>query len=477
MRVDPEAISVIGLLFGVCFLEAWTNLLSRPLFIYLKDDLHLDPSDETTFSNVTLIPWMLQGLIGLLWDATIDSLSGSMYMWCALVTFVGAGLRIAFAWYPRTLVFLYIGYVSVEFCTISSIAMSKRVLATAAQGDNKESTLYWTWTGIAGNLIRVASTFVSGYLADQSIEFSEAFEWSGFGFAFCALGMLVLWRISILRQAPLVPDSQSHSPLERPFTFKQRIVTSWRWLRSQKAVRSDADNPTVPLWSLATLLFILSCAPSASTGMLYYVVDEHHVSNMWLAIFTVVGLVTGICTLCVYRRVAHRFSLTSMLFLGYTFSIACAYFPSLFLVHWAAGGTVVLSTLILQNILGTPCSILMATAFYIVGVKSAPEPIRAFAVSCLVAILYCASVVSGQVSSRLLAALRIKTGSYKQLPLLLHICAGVQCVWLVGLLLWLRSYKTKKRDLSCAREMTEPFLPLDMREDPLCEGDTNGIHT
>ena len=281
----------LAMLFAIVyFSQGMYHVADQVLTLTLKERLGLSPSQVATFGTITLVPWLIKPVYGIISDAfPLFSRRRKSYflLTSALATLAGVGLWIAGAptyWTLATFV-LIMGF-GIAFTDVLTDAMMVE--------NGKPLGLTGAFQSVQWAAINVATLLVGligGYFAEHR-ELRLAFL-AAACFPFLALVM----------GAVFIHEATAKSQREE---FREA------WIGIKHAVRDRT------MWVVAGFIFFWTFSPSIGIPLFYYQTDTLKFSQQFIGLLTSLSAAASIVGAAVYAPLSRRVSLHQLI----VFSIA-----------------------------------------------------------------------------------------------------------------------------------------------------------
>jgi len=238
----------------VYFVQGVIGLSRLAKDFYLKDELHLSPSETALILSISQAPWLVKPLWGFLSDSVpiFGYRRKSYLMICGAIGCLGWSSMATWVDAPATAVVAFtLGSLSIAFSDV----LIDSIVVTKARGEEQ---------GVSGSLQSLCwgsvaiGSIVSSYFSGSLIESYG----SRFVFGATAVFPLLIAGASTLVQEKPVPKSELMS--------RDSIFTDFKTMTGklfQVAKRRD-------IWAPAFFVFLWQATPSAGTAMFYFNTNE-----------------------------------------------------------------------------------------------------------------------------------------------------------------------------------------------------------
>ena len=290
---DPE-LSAIAIIY---FVQGAMALSQLAVSFFLKDDLGLTPVEVASMVGITMLPWTIKPLYGLVSDGfPVFGYRRRPYLLLSSVLGV-------FAWGSMAL------WVSTPFWAIAMIATGSLSMAFSdaiadalivqrarLETDGDAGSLQ-SFSWMASSVGAIGSAYLSGYLLEH-FGARIVFEVTAglpllVGIAAFAIADPPMSAIFIVAPDPLTPDS-------KPVTLSR---SSQKWL-SIKAnlvqLRQAFSNKAI--WLPAAFLFCWQATPSADTAFFYFTTNELNFNPEFLGTIRFFASWAGLLGVWMFQR-------------------------------------------------------------------------------------------------------------------------------------------------------------------------------
>jgi predicted MFS family arabinose efflux permease len=277
----PEA-QRLALLFAVVyFSQGMYHVSDQTVTLTLKERLGLSASQVATFGWITLIPWVIKPVYGLISDALpLFGRRRKSYflLTCALATATALTLSLTRTpTYWRLAVLIAVFSLGLAFTDVLTDAMmvenGKPLGLTGAF-----QSVQWAAINVATILVGL----VGGYLAER--RGLQAGFLVGACFPFLALGMGAAF---------------IHEPRAR--SEREEIRAAWRGITSAVTDRN--------VWVVAGFIFFWTFSPSIGIPLFYFQTDTLRFSQQFIGLLGSLGAAAGIVGAACYAPLSRRYSL------------------------------------------------------------------------------------------------------------------------------------------------------------------------
>jgi len=279
----------------VYFVQGVIGLSRLAKDFYLKDELHLDPSETALILSVSQAPWLVKPLWGFLSDSVpvFGYRRKSYLLLCGALGCLGWSSMATWVDSPETaLVAFTLGSLSIAFSDvlIDSIVVAK------ARGEEQ---------GVSGSLQSLCWAFVAIGSIVSSYFSGSLIESYGTRFVFGATAMfpLLIAGASTLVQEKPVPST----------AFSREGV-----LGDFKAMTSKIFHVARQreIWAPAFFVFLYQATPSAGSAMFYFNTNELGFSPEFLGRVSLLRAFAALAGVALYNGYLKRVPLKKMFFWG-----------------------------------------------------------------------------------------------------------------------------------------------------------------
>ena len=283
---SPEArrlASVFGLVY---FAQGMWYLPNLSITFFLKDTLGLSAAQTATFFSITVIPWLIKPLYGLISDfvplfgrrrksyflltsgiaatmGLILSMMGSYTYWAVAIFFTLMGLGLAFT----------------DVLTDALMVENGKRLGVTGQFQ----AVQWASISLASILVGVGG----GWLAEN--------KYLSLTFLIATIFPVITLVMGIF----LITESRTENS-------KQQFHETWA------AIRGAIGSRT--LWIVAGFIFFYNFSPSFGPALAYYATDVLHFSKIFLGTLDSLAYASGIVGTACYFAFSKSFSLKRLIY-------------------------------------------------------------------------------------------------------------------------------------------------------------------
>ena len=275
MTPETSAIALVYFVQGVVGLAA----LAKSFF--LKDELHLSPSEAAVVTSVSSLPWLVKPLWGFISD-TIPLFGYKRKSYLCLMGVLGCvawstlsqGVAVVDNRWTASFLFA-IGALSIAF---SDVLIDSIVVERARESEDKSTTgslqsLCWGMVAFGG----IASSYFSGELVEE--------KGSAFVFACTAVFPLMIAGAAFLvkeerksTEVAVIAGSEETKAFEMEHNNngsvmeagKETLSTLWSVVRQKQ------------IWGPALFMYLWQATPSPGSAMFYFSTNELHFSPEFL---------------------------------------------------------------------------------------------------------------------------------------------------------------------------------------------------
>ena len=275
MTPETSAIALVYFVQGVVGLAA----LAKSFF--LKDELHLSPSEAAVVTSVSSLPWLVKPLWGFISD-TIPLFGYKRKSYLCLMGVLGCvawstlsqGVAVVDNRWTASFLFA-IGALSIAF---SDVLIDSIVVERARESEDKSTTgslqsLCWGMVAFGG----IASSYFSGELVEE--------KGSAFVFACTAVFPLMIASAAFLvkeerknTEVAVIAGSEETKAFEMENNNngsvmeagKETLSTLWSVVRQKQ------------IWGPALFMYLWQATPSPGSAMFYFSTNELHFSPEFL---------------------------------------------------------------------------------------------------------------------------------------------------------------------------------------------------
>ena len=256
----------------------------------LKNQLHANATNVSTFRLLTAVPVYLAFVAGLVRDqwSPLGLRDRGYFLLVAPVTAV-AFILLAIS--PISYPGLLIGMLLVMSLSRFYLAAYQGLMALVGQEKLMSGRLAVVWNVVASIPV-IAGAFASGYISDHLHPKSTFLLVAGFT---VCIGLLGLWK----------PRSVFSHAYDKPQAIRAGFAADVRRLASHRAV-----YPAVLIW------FLWSFAPGANTPLQFYLTNHLHASDAVYSYFIGIFAAAFIPTFLLYGFLCKRVALGKLLWWG-----------------------------------------------------------------------------------------------------------------------------------------------------------------
>jgi len=283
---SPEARRLALVFAVVYFAQGMWYLPNLSITFFLKDTLNLSAAQTATFFSITVIPWLIKPLYGLISDfvplfgrrrksyflltsgiaatmGLILSMMGSYTYWAVAIFFTLMGLGLAFT----------------DVLTDALMVENGKRLGVTGQFQ----AVQWASISLASILVGVGG----GWLAENK---------------YLSLTFLIATTfpvITLVMGIFLISESRTENS-------KQQFHETWA------AIRGAIGSRT--LWIVAGFIFFYNFSPSFGPALAYYATDVLHFSKIFLGTLDSLAYASGIVGTACYFAFSKSFSLKHLIY-------------------------------------------------------------------------------------------------------------------------------------------------------------------
>ncbi|MDX2256551.1 MAG: folate/biopterin family MFS transporter [Pseudanabaenaceae cyanobacterium bins.39] len=425
---DPE----LGAIATIYFVQGAMTISQLAVSFFLKDDLGLNPAEVASLVGITMLPWTIKPLYGLVSDGfpifgyrrrpylLLSSVLGIL-AWSSMGTWVNTSF-----W---AIAMIALGSLSLACSDAITDALIVQRARLEPEGD-AGSLQSFSW--IASSIGAIISAYLSGYLLEH---FGSRFVFE----LTAVLPLLVGISAFAIADPPMSNIFLGESAkLSRHAQVWRSFTDNWQQLR--KAFTNKA------IWLPALFLFLWQATPSADTAFFYFTTNELNFNPEFLGTVRFVASWAGLLGVWMFQRFFKSVP-TRKIFFWTTIVSTLLGLTSLLLVthfnrnlgiedRWFSLGDSVILT-VAGRIAFMPVLVLAA--------RLCPEGIEATLFALLMSVLNISALCSFQLGAGLTYILGVTESNFENLWILVLI-ANVSSLLPLPLLNWLP--EEKKIDLS-----------------------------
>jgi len=452
---DPE----LGAIAVIYFVQGAMAISQLAVSFFLKDDLGLSPTEVASMVGITMLPWTVKPLYGLISDGfPVFGYRRRPYL--LLSSFLGI-----FAWVSMS------SWVSTPFWAIAMIATGSLSLAFSdaitdalivqrarlePEGD-AGSLQSFSW--IASSIGAIISAYLSGYLLEH-FGAKLVFEITAIlpllvGIAAFAIADPPMSTIFIV-----TPDPKNNSadglPAVQPANLSRNSQT-WLSLKSNfSQLRQAFTNKAI--WLPAAFLFCWQASPSADTAFFYFTTNELKFNPEFLGTVRFFGSWAGLLGVWLFQRFFKSVPTRKIFFWTTIISTLLGLTSLLLVTHanralgiddrWFSLG---------DNLILTVAGRIAFMPVLILAARLCPEGIEATLFALLMSVLNISALCSFQLGAGLTYLLGVTESNFDNLWILVLI-ANLTSLLPLPLLRWLPDEKNGKI------EEISPLAPLNTEE-------------
>lgn len=396
--------SEILAIFTVYFVQGALGLSSLAVSFFLKDELHLSPSEVAALVGVTALPWLIKPLYGFLSD-TIPIYGYKRRSYLFLSGIMGCISWILLGTYARTVpvaiasILLGSASVAISDVVVDSIVVEKSRLYTNNGGDLQ--SYCWGASSVGG----ILSAYFSGFLL-ESITPREIFIITSFFPLFVTI-------VSIfINEAKQIPADDSNG--------NRSIIIN---IRKQITDLKDAFlKPEIYLPVL--FIFLWRATPSPDTALFYFTTNSLGFKPEFLGKIRLLSNVASLVGVFIYNTYLKNKSIKSIVLWASLISVPLSLTQILLTSRYnlqlgipdeafALTDTVVLT--VLGQIAFMPTLVLAASL--------CPPGVEGALFATLMSIYNGAGVISGELGGLLTSFVGVTDTNFENLSLLVLICS------------------------------------------------------
>ena len=437
----------LGAIAVIYFVQGAMAISQLAVSFFLKDDLGLSPAEVASMVGITMLPWTIKPLYGLVSDGLpIFGYRRRPYLLLSSILGIGAWLSMGL-------------WVSTPFWAIAMIAVGSLSLACSdaitdalivqrarleAEGD-AGSLQSFSW--IASSIGAIIAAYLSGYLLEH-FGAKTVFEITAIlpllvGISAFAIADPPMSNIFIVAADPHRPHSEGGQPPAQP-SPTSKLWMSLRFNFSQ--LRQAFTNKAI--WMPAAFLFLWQATPSADTAFFYFTTNELNFNPEFLGTIKFFASWAGLLGVWLFQRFFKGVPTRTIFFWTTIISTALGLTSLLLVTHanrslgiddrWFSLGDSLILT-VAGRIAFMPVLVLAA--------RLCPEGIEATLFALLMSVLNISALCSFQLGAGLTHLLGVTESNFDNLWILVLI-ANITSLLPLPLLNWLPNEAEPTQNLS-----------------------------
>jgi folate/biopterin transporter len=460
----------LGAIAIIYFVQGAMAISQLAVSFFLKDDLGLSPTEVASMVGITMLPWTVKPLYGLISDGfpvfgyrrrpylLLSSVLG-IFAWVSMSSWVATPF-----W---AIAMIATGSLSLAFSDAITDALIVQRARLEPEGD-AGSLQSFSW--IASSIGAIISAYLSGYLLEH-FGAKFVFEITAIlpllvGVSAFAIADPPMSTIFIVAPDPAInaADGTPSSPTKaftKPEKPEQLSRNSQIWMSLKFnfiQLRQAFTNKAI--WLPAAFLFCWQASPSADTAFFYFTTNELNFNPEFLGTVRFVGSWAGLLGVWLFQRF-FRGVPTRKIFFWTTIVSTLLGLTSLLLVthanrslgiddRWFSLG---------DNLILTVAGRIAFMPVLVLAARLCPEGIEATLFALLMSVLNISALCSFQLGAGLTYLLGVTESNFDNLWLLVLI-ANLTSLLPLPLLKWLPEEKNVKQEIT-------PQVPVSTTEEAL----------
>jgi MFS family permease len=317
-RESPEARRLARVFAVVYFAQGMWYLPNLSITFFLKDTLGLSAAQTATFFSITVIPWLIKPVYGLISDfVPLFGLRRKSYL------LLSSGLAAAMGFILSTIGSYTYWDLAILFTLMGLGLAFTDVLTDALMVENGQRLgLTGPFQAVQWAAISCASIVVGiggGWLAQQK---------------FLSLTFMIATVFPVITLTMAV-SMITEPPVE---VGERRFRDTWA------AIRGAIGSRT--LWIVAGFIFFYNFSPSFGPALVYYATDELHFSKFFLGTLDSIAYASGIAGTAVYFAFSKSFPFKHLIY----FAIAAGVIATLAYLGYRSQTSAVMLSLIFGSV-------------------------------------------------------------------------------------------------------------------------------
>ena len=299
----------LGAIATIYFVQGAMALSQLAVSFFLKDDLGLSPTEVASMVGITMIPWTIKPLYGLISDGfpvfgyrrrpylLLSSILG-IFAWASM------GLWVSTPFWAIAMI--AVGSLSMAFSDAITDALIVQRARLEPEGD-AGSLQSFSW--IASSIGAIASAYLSGYFLEH---FGARFVFT----LTAVLPLLVGIAAFAIADPPMstifivAPDPSANN--SKPIALS-RNLQKWMSLKSNLGQLREAFTNKA-IWMPTVFLFLWQATPSADTAFFYFTTNQLSFNPEFLGTIRFFASWAGLLGVWLFQRFFKSVSTRKMFF-------------------------------------------------------------------------------------------------------------------------------------------------------------------
>ncbi|PZO36672.1 MAG: folate/biopterin family MFS transporter [Pseudanabaena frigida] len=431
---DPE----LGAIAVIYFVQGAMAISQLAVSFFLKDDLGLSPAEVASMVGITMLPWTVKPLYGLISDGfpvfgyrrrpylLLSSVLG-IFAWASMALWVATPF-----W---AIAMIAVGSLSLAFSDAITDALIVQRARLETEGD-AGSLQSFSW--IASSIGAIASAYLSGYLLEH---FGAKFVFE----ITAILPLLVGIAAFAIADPPMstvfiaAPNSSSDNSVPATLSRNSQLWMSLKFNFIQ--LRQAFTNKAI--WLPAAFLFFWQATPSSDTAFFYFTTNELNFNPEFLGTMRFFASWAGLLGVWLFQRFFKGVPTRKIFFWTTIISTVLGLTSLLLVTHanrslgisdrWFSLG---------DNLILTVAGRIAFMPVLVLAARLCPEGIEATLFALLMSVLNISALCSFQLGAGLTHLLGVTESNFDNLWILILI-ANVTSLLPLPLLKWLPDEKVK----------------------------------
>ncbi|OIP74270.1 MAG: folate-biopterin transporter [Oscillatoriales cyanobacterium CG2_30_44_21] len=284
----------LGAIAVIYFVQGAMTISQLAVSFFLKDDLGLNPAEVASMVGITMLPWTIKPLYGLISDGfPVFGYRRRPYLLLSSVlgifAWISMGLWVATPFWAIAMI--AIGSLSLAFSDAITDALIVQRARLEAEGD-AGSLQSFSW--IASSIGAIISAYLSGYLLEH-FGAKLVFEITA------VLPLLVGISAFAIADPPMSTIFIDAPNLDGTAPNLSRNSQIWRSL-SYNFTQLKQAFKNKAIWLPAAFLFLWQATPSADTAFFYFTTNELHFNPEFLGTIKFFASWAGLFGVWLFQR-------------------------------------------------------------------------------------------------------------------------------------------------------------------------------
>lgn len=428
----------------IYFVQGAMTISQLAVSFFLKDDLGLSPAEVASMVGITMLPWTIKPLYGLISDGfPVFGYRRRPYL--LLSSFLGISAWMSMSLWVSTpfwaIAMIAIGGLSLAFSDAITDALIVQRARLEAEGD-AGSLQSFSW--IASSIGAIISAYLSGYLLEH-FGAKFVFEITAFlpflvGIAAFAIADPPMSTIYIAPPNSSVNGTKSTKPQNLSRNSQLWMSLKLNLVQLRQAFTNKA------IWMPAAFLFLWQATPSADTAFFYFTTNELNFNPEFLGVIRFGASWAGLFGIWMFQRFFKGVPTRTIFFWTTVISTGLGLTSLLLVTHvnrslgiddrWFSLG---------DNLILTVAGRIAFMPVLVLAARLCPEGIEATLFALLMSIINISSLCSFQLGAVLTHVLGVTESNFDNLWLLILI-ANLSSVLPLPFLQWLPDEQSRDLD-------------------------------